>query len=154
MADPIKILKTGKALGNALVKVFRGDTANKIKNFSMKEFYNKNPVHKYFDKQNMGKKFEEITKKRDTARGRWFTTDKEVAKSYKDKTGGTLLEAEISKKDLVLGSKMKDRYFKDIETSEDTILLPRKNLKNVVESKKLGGLLKQGHPKLAIKGWK
>jgi hypothetical protein len=26
MADPIKILKTGKALGNALVKVFRGES--------------------------------------------------------------------------------------------------------------------------------
>jgi hypothetical protein len=135
MADPIKIFKAGKEL----VKVFRGDTANKIKNFSMKDFYKKNPVNEYFDKQNMGKKFKDIAKKRDVARGRWFTTDKEVAKSYKDKTGGVLLEAEISKKDLVLGSKMKNKFFKDVETDEATILLPRKNLKDVVESKKLGG---------------
>ena len=152
----VGILKLITKLGKAkdTVKVFRGDTANKTKNFSMKDFYKQNPVHEYFDKQSMGKQFKEITKKRDTARGRWFTTDKEVAKSYKDKTGGVLLEADISKKDLVLGSKMKKKYFKDVETSEDTILLPRKNLKDVVESKKLGGLLKQGHPKLATKGWK
>jgi hypothetical protein len=137
MTNPVKIFKVGKSL----VKVFRGDTNNKIKNFSMKDFYKQNPVLEYFDKQSMGKKFKDITKKRNTAKGRWFTTDKEAAKSYKDKTGGVLLEAEISKKDLILGSKMKNKFFKDVETDDATILLPRKNLKDVVESKKDGGFI-------------
>ena len=149
MVNPFTIIKAGKLL----VKVFRGDTANKVQNFTTKDFYKQNPVMKYFDKQNMGKKFKEISEKRDVARGRWFTTDKKVAESYKDKKSGVLLEAEISKKDLEIGSKMKKRFFKDVETDEDTILLPRKNIKNIVESKKNGGLIR-GYPKLANKGWK
>ena len=60
MTNPVKIFKAGKSL----VKVFRGDTTNKIKNFSMKDFYKQNPVLEYFDKQSMGKKFKDITKKR------------------------------------------------------------------------------------------
>jgi hypothetical protein len=134
----LKVLATpGKAKGT--VKVFRGDTTNKTKNFNMKEFYKKNPVHKFFDKSSMKGRFGEITKKRDTAKGRWFSTDKHVAQSYKDKKTGVLLEAEISKKDLILGSKMKKRYFKGVETNDDTILLPRKNLKDVKESFRSGG---------------
>lgn len=125
------------------VKVFRGDTEEKEKNFNYKDFYKKNPIMEYFDKQNMGKKFKEINKKRDLARGRWFTTDEEVAKSYKDKESGVLLEAEISKKDLEMGKKIKNRYFKDVETDDNTILLPRKNLKDVKKntSKSAGSLI-------------
>lgn len=133
------VTKLGKAKNT--VKVFRGDTSKKVKDFSMDKFYQKNPIHKTMDKQTMGKRFNEIKNKRDTARGRWFTTDKNVAKSYKSKKDGIVLEAEISKKDLILGNKMKQKFFKDIETSADTILLPRKNLKDVVESKKMGGLM-------------
>ena len=122
------------------VKVFRGDTTDKEKNFTSKDFYKKNPVMEFFDKQNMGEKFQEINKKRDVTRGRWFTTDKNSAESYKDKKSGVLLEAEISKKDLKIGNKMKNRYFKDVETDENTILLPRKNLKDV-KKKAYGGLI-------------
>ena len=143
----IKKENTSKSVGSLIdkdtVKVFRGDTTDKEKNFTSKDFYKKNPVMEYFDKQNMGEKFQEINKKRDVTRGRWFTTDKKAAESYKDKESGVLLEAEISKKDLEIGKKMKNRYFKDVETDDNTILLPRKNLKDVKKntSKSVGSLI-------------
>ena len=149
------ILKSVTSIGKkGKVKVFRGDTSVKEKDFNMDKFYKENPVHKFFDKQSMGKRFNEIKNKRDKTAGRWFTTNKDIAKSYKGKKDGVLQEVEISKKDLIIGDKMKKRYFKDVDISEDTILLPRKNLKDVIESKKLGGLLRQGHPRIAKKGWK
>ena len=146
MANPISIYKAlgvlvtpGKVKGT--VKVFRGDTKNKKKDFNMEKYYKQNPFHKTFDKLSMGDRFKELTKKRDLARGRWFTTDKNVAKSYKSKKSGVLLEAEIEKKDVILGSKMKKRFFKDVETADDVILLPKKNLKDIKESFLSGGFV-------------
>jgi len=133
------VTKLGSKKGT--VKVFRGDTSKKTTGYNMDKFYKDNPIHKTMDKQNMGKRFPEIKKKRDLTRGRWFTTDKEIAKSYKSKKDGVVLEAEISKKDLILGDKMKKKFFKGVDISDDTILLPRKNLKDVVKSKKMGGMM-------------
>ena len=136
------IIKSVTSIGKkGKVKVFRGDTSKKSKDFNMDKFYEKNPVHKFMDKQNMGKRFNEIKNKRDKTAGRWFTTNKEVAKSYKNKKDGVIQEVEISKKDLIIGDKMKKRYFKDVEMSDDTILLPRKNLKDIKISKSKGGFV-------------
>jgi hypothetical protein len=112
---------------------------------------------------------ETYAKKVNQAQGRWFTTNKDIAKTFSKGDSGRVVEAEISKKDLELGKKLKEKFFKFGSTgSEKTLLLPKKNLKDVKENidslyeklgtarieYKKGGLVKKGFPKLARKGWK
>jgi len=103
------------------------------------------------------------------AEGRYFTEDLDVAKAFSKGDEGRVLEAEISKKDLELGKKMKKKFFNlGGDRDDKTLLLPKKNLKDVKENidslyeklgaagmeYKSGGLVKKGFPKLAKRGWK
>ena len=110
-----------------------------------------------------------LAKKINQTEGRYFTTNKDIAKIFSKGKEGRVVEAEISKKDLNLGKKLRDRFFKfNGSTDDGTLLLPKKNLKDVKENidslyeklgvsgieYKSGGLVKKGFPKLAKKGWK
>ena len=112
---------------------------------------------------------ETLAKKINQAEGRYFTKNLETAKAYSKGDKGRVVEAEISKKDFELGKKIRDKFFKFSGNTDDgTLLLPKKNLKNVKENidslyeklgtagieYKKGGLVKKGFPKLAKKGWK
>ena len=99
-----------------------------------------------------------------------FQQKKDTAKIFSKGEKGRVVEAEISKKDLKLGKKLKEKFFKlgEYGGSPDTLLIPKKNLKDVKENidslyeklgtagmeYKSGGLVKKGFPKLARKGWK
>ena len=110
-----------------------------------------------------------LAKKINQAEGRYFTTNKDIAKIFSKGKEGRVVEADISEKDLKLGKKLRDRFFKFSGSTDDgTLLLPKKNLKDVKENidslyeklgtagieYKSGGLVKKGFPKLAKKGWK
>jgi len=78
---------------------------------------------------------ETYAKKINQAQGRWFTTNKDIAKTFSKNDSGRVVEATISKKDLKLGKKLKEKFFKFGSTgSEQTLLLPKKNLKDVKEN--------------------
>ena len=78
---------------------------------------------------------ETYAKKINQAQGRWFTTNKDIAKNFSKGDSGRVVEAEISKKDLELGKKLKEKFFKFGSTgSEQTLLIPKKNLKDVKEN--------------------
>ena len=78
---------------------------------------------------------ETYAKKINQAQGRWFTTNKDIAKNFSKGDSGRVVEAEISKEDLELGKKLKEKFFKFGSTgSEKTLLIPKKNLKDVKEN--------------------
>ena len=165
----LKLLAKSKPV-NDKIKVYRGEYLpgkNPSEGFKQKG--------EYFD--NIKEKLKEIdltpdeyANKLNKSEGRYFSTKKDTAKIFSKGEKGRVVEAEISKKDLELGKKMKKRFFKfdDEGTNESTLLLPKKNLKDVKENidslyeklgtagieYKSGGLVKKGFPKLARKGWK
>ena len=123
------------------VKVYRGELAKEFQkpNYTRKDFYKDNPLYEMGDKESLGKRFDEINQKREIAKGRWFTSNEGSARAHtetKNKGKSRLLEAEISKEDFKLGQKMNRKFFKDVQASDNpqTILLPRKNLKDVKEN--------------------
>ena len=154
------------------VKVYRGELAKEFqkKNFTREDYYKENPFYESMDMESMGSRFNEINQKREIAKGRWFSTNEGSARSYADDDKSRLLVAEISKRDLSIGKKMNRKFFNEVEASDNpqTLLLPRKNLKDVKEDIDFykdkvgtiasteynkGGLIK-GYPKLAQRGWK
>jgi len=154
------------------VKVYRGELAKEFQkeNYTRKDFYKDNPLYEMGDKESLGSRFDEINQKREIAKGRWFSTNEGSARSYADDDKSRLLVAEISKKDLSIGKKINRKFFNEVEASDNpqTLILPRKNLKDVKEDIDFykdkvgtiasteynkGGLIK-GFPKLAKKGWK
>ena len=76
-----------------------------------------------------------LAKKINQAEGRYFTTNKDIAKIFSKGKEGRVVEAEISKKDYKLGKKIRDKFFKFSGSTDDgTLLLPKKNLKDVKEN--------------------
>ena len=165
----LKLLAKSKPV-NDKIKVYRGEYLpgkNPSEGFKQKG--------EYFD--NIKEKLKEIdltpdeyANKLNKSEGRYFSTKKDTAKIFSKGEKGRVVEAEISKKDLELGRKMKKKFFKfdDEGTDDSNLLLPKKNLKDVKENidslyeklgtagmeYKSGGLVKKGFPKLARKGWK
>jgi hypothetical protein len=165
----LKLLAKSKPV-NDKIKVYRGEYLpgkNPLEGFKQKG--------EYFD--NIKEKLKEIdltpdeyANKLNKSEGRYFSTKKDTAKIFSKGEKGRVVEAEISKKDLELGRKMKKKFFKfdDEGTDDSNLLLPKKNLKDVKENidslyeklgtagmeYKSGGLVKKGFPKLARKGWK
>jgi len=166
----LKLLAKSKPVSDK-IKVYRGEYLpgkNPSEGFKQKG--------EYFD--NIKEKLKEIdltpdeyANKLNKSEGRYFSTDRDVAKIFSKGDKGRVVEAEISKKDLELGKKLKEKFFKFGEDggSPDTLLIPKKNLKDVKENidsfkdkvgtiaateYKNGGLVKKGFPKLAKKGWK
>jgi len=128
MAGPLKVIKTGENL----IKLFRGE----------------NKAHAFGE--GLSKTF-----------GRWFHTDKDYVKYFTGSTKGerTLKTVNVTEKDYNIGRKIHDKIKGRKGCEGDLcsmgVILPKKNLKDVKEKKfSKGGLLKQGKPKLAIKGWK
>jgi hypothetical protein len=71
---------------------------------------------------------ESLADKINMAEGRYFTTNKDIAKIFSKGEKGRVVEAEILKKDLKLGKKIRDRFFKFSNITDDnTLLLPKKN---------------------------
>jgi len=120
------------------VKVYRGEVSKEFQkpNYTRKDFYDENKFYESMDKESLGNRFNEINSKRQTAQGRFFSSNLGSALSYVDKKKGRLLEAEISKKDFKLGQKMNKKFFENVSASDNpqTILLPKKNLKDVKEN--------------------
>lgn len=125
-------------LAKDTVKVYRGEVAKEFQkpNYTRKDFYKENKFHEAMDKESMGDRFDEINNKRELAQGRWFSSNLGSARFYADKKKGRLLEAEISKKDFKLGQKINKKFFEDVTASDNpqTIILPKKNLKDVKEN--------------------
>ena len=162
-------------------RIIKGPIKDKIKVYRGEYLPGKNPSEgfkqkgEYFD--NIKEKLKDIdltpdeyANKLNKSKGRYFSTKKDIAKIFSKGEKGRVVEAEISKKDLELGKKLKEKFFKLGEDggSPDTLLIPKKNLKDVKENidslyeklgtagmeYKSGGLVKKGFPKLARKGWK
>ena len=162
-------------------RIIKGPIKDKIKVYRGEYLPGKNPSEgfkqkgEYFD--NIKEKLKDIdltpdeyANKLNKSEGRYFSTKKDTAKIFSKGEKGRVVEAEISKKDLELGKKLKEKFFKLGEDggSPDTLLIPKKNLKDVKENidslyeklgtagmeYKSGGLVKKGFPKLARKGWK
>ena len=152
------------------IKVYRGEYLPEKKPFTVpkkgKDFEH---LRDREDMLERGLTPESLAKKINQAEGRYFTTDKDIAKKFSKDDSGRVVEAEISKKDLELGKKLKEKFFKFGSSGSDkTLLIPKKNLKDVKENidslyeklgtagieYKSGGLVKKGFPKLAKKGWK
>ena len=162
-------------------RIIKGPIKDTIKVYRGEYLPGKNPSEgfkqkgEYFD--NIKEKLKEIdltpdeyANKLNKSEGRYFSTKKDTAKIFSKGEKGRVVEAEISKKDLELGKKLKEKFFKfgSDGGSPDTLLIPKKNLKNVKENidslyeklgtagieYKKGGLVKKGFPKLAKKGWK
>ena len=152
------------------IKVYRGEYLpgkNPSEGFKQKGEYFDNIKEKLKD---IDLTPDEYANKLNKSEGRYFSTKKDIAKIFSKGEKGRVVEAEISKKDLELGKKLKEKFFKFGEDggSPDTLLIPKKNLKDVKENidslyeklgtagmeYKSGGLVKKGFPKLAKKGWK
>ena len=154
------------------IKVYRGEylpgkNPYKSKNKKGKDFEHLRDREDMLEK---GLTPESLAEKINQAEGRYFTKNLDVAKAYSKGDKGRVVEAEISKKDYKLGKKIRDKFFKFSGSTDDgTLLLPKKNLKDVKENidsfkdkvgtiaateYKNGGLVKKGFPKLAKKGWK
>ena len=154
------------------IKIYRGEYLPENKPFTVKkkgsDFEN---VRKKNDLIDRGLTPESLANKVNKAEGRYFSTDRDIAKIFSKGDKGRVVEAEISKKDLELGKKLKEKFFKfgPDGGSPNTLLIPKKNLKDVKENidsfkdkvgtiaateYKSGGLVKKGFPKLARKGWK
>ena len=152
------------------IKVYRGEYLpgkNPSEGFKQKGEYFDNIKEKLKD---IDLTPDEYANKLNKSEGRYFSTKKDTAKIFSKGEKGRVVEAEISKKDLELGKKLKEKFFKLGEDggSPDTLLIPKKNLKDVKENidslyeklgtagieYKSGGLVKKGFPKLARKGWK
>ena len=152
------------------IKVYRGEYLpgkNPSEGFKQKGEYFDNIKEKLKD---IDLTPDEYANKLNKSEGRYFSTKKDIAKIFSKGEKGRVVEAEISKKDLELGKKLKEKFFKFGEDggSPDTLLIPKKNLKDVKENidslyeklgtagmeYKSGGLVKKGFPKLARKGWK
>ena len=152
------------------IKVYRGEYLpgkNPSEGFKQKGEYFDNIKEKLKD---IDLTPDEYANKLNKSEGRYFSTKKDIAKIFSKGEKGRVVEAEISKKDLELGKKLKEKFFKLGEDggSPDTLLIPKKNLKDVKENidslyeklgtagmeYKSGGLVKKGFPKLAKKGWK
>jgi predicted nuclease with TOPRIM domain len=152
------------------IKVYRGEYLpgkNPSEGFKQKGEYFDNIKEKLKD---IDLTPDEYANKLNKSEGRYFSTKKDIAKIFSKGEKGRVVEAEISKKDLELGKKLKEKFFKLGEDggSPDTLLIPKKNLKDVKENidslyeklgtagmeYKSGGLVKKGFPKLARKGWK
>ena len=152
------------------IKVYRGEYLpgkNPSEGFKQKGEYFDNIKEKLKD---IDLTPDEYANKLNKSEGRYFSTKKDTAKIFSKGEKGRVVEAEISKKDLELGKKLKEKFFKLGEDggSPDTLLIPKKNLKDVKENidslyeklgtagmeYKSGGLVKKGFPKLAKKGWK
>ena len=165
----LKLLAKSKPVSDK-IKVYRGEYLpgkNPSEGFKQKGKYFENIKEKLED---IDLTPDEYANKLNKSEGRYFSTNKNTAKIFSKGEKGRVVEAEISKKDLELGKKMKKRFFKfdDEGTNESTLLLPKKNLKDVKENidslyeklgtagieYKSGGLVKKGFPKLARKGWK
>ena len=120
------------------IKVYRGEVAKELQkpNYTRKDFYKENKFYESMDRDSMGDRFDEINAKRQLTQGRWFSSNEGSARSYADKKKGRLLEAEISKKDFKLGQKINKKFFKGVAASDNpqTIILPKKNLKDVKEN--------------------
>ena len=125
------------------IKVYRGERADKDFRVA-KEKQPKFNIKKSEEEKNflftadlrrkLGKKdYQEYMKKRDTAKGRFFTSDKEQANAYSTGANARLVEAEISEKDYNLGKGMLEKFFSREMPPPNTILLPRKNFKDVKE---------------------
>ena len=153
------------------VKVYRGEYLPEKKPFTVpKKGSDFEHLRNREDIIERGLTPESLAKKVNTAEGRYFSTNRDLAKIFSKGDKGRVVEAEISKKDLELGKKLKEKFFKLGEDggSPDTLLIPKKNLKDVKENidslyeklgtagieYKSGGLVKKGFPKLAKKGWK
>ena len=152
------------------IKVYRGEYLpgkNPSEGFKQKGEYFDNIKEKLKD---IDLTPDEYANKLNKSEGRYFSTKKDTAKIFSKGEKGRVVEAEISKKDLELGKKLKEKFFKLGEDggSPDTLLIPKKNLKDVKENidslyeklgtagmeYKSGGLGKKGFPNLARKGWK
>ena len=153
------------------VKVYRGEYLPEKKPFTVpKKGSDFEHLRNREDIIERGLTPESLAKKVNTAEGRYFSTNRDLAKIFSKGDKGRVVEAEISKKDLELGKKLKEKFFKfgSDGGSPDTLLIPKKNLKDVKENidslyeklgtagmeYKSGGLVKKGFPKLARKGWK
>jgi predicted ATP-dependent endonuclease of OLD family len=165
----LKLLAKSKPV-NDKIKVYRGEYLpgkNPSEGFKQKGEYFDNIKEKLKDIDLTPEKY---ANKLNKSEGRYFSTKKDTAKIFSKGEKGRVVEAEISKKDLELGRKMKKRFFKfdDEGTDDSNLLLPKKNLKDVKENidslyeklgtagmeYKSGGLVKKGFPKLTRKGWK
>ena len=165
----LKLLAKSKPV-NDKIKVYRGEYLpgkNPSEGFKQKGEYFDNIKEKLKD---IDLTPDEYANKLNKSEGRYFSTKKDTAKIFSKGEKGRIVEAEISKKDLELGRKMKKKFFKfdDEGTDDSNLLLPKKNLKDVKENidslyeklgtagmeYKSGGLVKKGFPKLARKGWK
>jgi hypothetical protein len=165
----LKLLAKSKPV-NDKIKVYRGEYLpgkNPSEGFKQKGEYFDNIKEKLKD---IDLTPDEYANKLNKSEGRYFSTKKDTAKIFSKGEKGRVVEAEISKKDLELGRKMKKKFFKfdDEGTDDSNLLLPKKNLKDVKENidslyeklgtagieYKSGGLVKKGFPKLARKGWK
>jgi len=125
------------------IKVYRGERSDKdfrvAKNlkpkFNQADEDKTNFMVAADTKRKLGKVgYQEYSNKRDVARGRFFSPDIETAKSYAPKLSGRIVEAEISKKDYVLGEKMLEKFFNKTSPAYKSILLPKKNFKDVKEN--------------------
>ena len=165
----LKLLAKSKPVSDK-IKVYRGEYLpgkNPSEGFKQKGEYFDNIKEKLKD---IDLTPDEYANKLNKSEGRYFSTKKDTAKIFSKGEKGRIVEAEISKKDLELGRKMKKKFFKfdDEGTDDSNLLLPKKNLKDVKENidslyeklgtagmeYKSGGLVKKGFPKLTRKGWK
>ena len=166
----LKLLAKSKPASDK-IKIYRGEYLPENKPFTVKkkgsDFEHLRNREDFIER---GLTPESLADKVNKAEGRYFSTDRDVAKIFSKGEKGRVVEAEISKKDLELGRKMKKKFFKfdDEGTDDSNLLLPKKNLKDVKENidslyeklgtagmeYKSGGLVKKGFPKLARKGWK
>ena len=167
----LKLLTKSKPASDK-IKIYRGEYLPENKPFTVKkkgsDFEHLRNREDFIER---GLTPESLADKVNKAEGRYFSTDRDVAKIFSKGDKGRVVEAEISKKDLELGKKLKEKFFKLGEDggSPDTLLIPKKNLKDVKENidsfkdkvgtiaateYKNGGLVKKGFPKLAKKGWK
>ena len=166
----LKLLAKSKPVSDK-IKVYRGEYLPENKPFTVKKKGSDfEHLRNREDIIERGLTPESLAKKVNTAEGRYFSTNRDLAKIFSKGDKGRVVEVEISKKDLELGKKLKEKFFKfgSDGGSPDTLLIPRKNLKNVKENidslyeklgtagieYKKGGLVKKGFPKLAKKGWK
>lgn len=124
-------------LAKDTVKVYRGEYLPEKKPFTVKkkgsDFENLRNKDDFIER---GLTPESLADKVNTAEGRYFSTNRDYAKIFSKGDKGRVVEAEISKNDLELGKKLKEKFFKlgPDGGSPDTLLLPKKNLKDVKEN--------------------
>jgi hypothetical protein len=119
------------------VKVYRGEYLPEKKPFTVpKKGRDFEHLRNREDIIERGLTPESLAKKVNTAEGRYFSTNRDLAKIFSKGDKGRVVEAEISKKDLELGKKLKEKFFKfgSDGGSPDTLLIPKKNLKDVKEN--------------------